>query len=81
MSADNWNLIRRREDGRWDVWLNLSASITKDSQIASKAPIIRDGAIGEVLEWAESQGYTEYGTTLEDILGDSSQGLHTIVIA
>lgn len=64
MSADNFNLVRRRADGRWDVWLNLSASDETTTQINARAANRTFDTKEAAVEWADAQGYTEYGTTI-----------------
>ncbi len=65
MSADNYNLVKRLGD-TWRVWLNLSASCSRDENLARAKPA-RDFTDGcEAVRWAEAQGYTEYGTEVDD---------------
>jgi hypothetical protein len=63
MSADNYNLVKERKDGKWDVWTNLSASNVSSDDNAPSDPADRTFDTMEVaVKWAEEQGYTEYGT-------------------
>lgn len=67
MSADNFNLVRKRHDGTWEVWLNLSASADESPQIAERVlPAMTCASKDAAVEWAEAQGYTEYGTKVEE---------------
>ena len=61
MSADNFNLVRERADGRWDVWTNLSASVEDEDYPSSKAEQTFD-SMDAAFFFAEEDGYTEYGT-------------------
>lgn len=65
MSADNYNVVRRLPDGRWYVWLNLSASQEMEWQLVESAPRGKGFDTEEAaVAWAEAQGYTEYGTNV-----------------
>lgn len=65
MSADNFNVVRKRQDGNgWDVWLNLSASCDAESQL-TRTPAQTFKTAEEAVKWADAQGYTEYGTSLD----------------
>jgi len=65
MSADNLHYIRQR-DGKWQVYLNLSASCETLPQLQRKPDAAFD-TVEEALRWAgdDAQGYTEYGTVVE----------------
>lgn len=67
MSADNYNLVKR-VDGHWRVWLNLSASCDRDQNLALTKPQDRTfSTLGDAVEWANEQGYTEYGTEVDEV--------------
>ena len=65
MSADNFNFVRQRDDGRWYVWLNLSASCDTSEQLAAQKPDRDFATEAEAVAWADDQGFTEYGTEIE----------------
>jgi hypothetical protein len=66
MSADNYNLVKRVGD-RWYVWLNLSASCAREDQLAKRdQPERAFLTVSLAVEWADAQGYTEYGTEIEE---------------
>jgi len=66
MSADNFNYIQKRGDN-WLVWLNLSASCDKASQIARPPDrVFGEGERAEAVRWANDAGYTEYGTEVDE---------------
>jgi hypothetical protein len=66
MSADNYNLVKRVGD-RWYVWLNLSASGEREDELAKRDQPERAFLTASLaVEWAEAQGYTEYGTEVEE---------------
>jgi len=65
MSADNFNAVVKRDDGRWAVYLNLSASDDTWTQIDDLGRSMWSFASSdEACRWAEAQGYTEYGTQI-----------------
>lgn len=69
MSADNFNYVRCRSDGRWDVWVNLSASCSVAQELRHREqPNATFNTQDEAVEWADAQGYTEYGTEVEEYL-------------
>lgn len=65
MSADNFNHVRRFGD-EWRVWLNLSASCELEPQLAEREPDHAFDNLTAAIEWADEQGYTEYGTHSDD---------------
>jgi len=69
MSADNFNLVKRVDNrygspNQWRVWLNLSASGDRESQITREPDGLFDNE-AEAVSWANAQGYTEYGTDVD----------------
>jgi hypothetical protein len=67
LSADNYNFIRRRRDGHgWDVWLNLSASAPPPDHADLGQPERTFDTLEQANQWADEQGYTEYGNEIDD---------------
>lgn len=65
MSADNFNYVRK-VDGRWRVWLNLSASCELSLQIDREPDNTFDDLTAAV-KWADEEGgYVEYGTQIDE---------------
>ena len=64
MSADNYNLVLRRDDDQWDVYLNLSASSDRWTQVDASKPDHTFASSHEAKKWADSEGYTEYVTVI-----------------
>ena len=76
MSADNYNLVRKCNDGKYRVWLNLSASDEKERQVRSLTPHRTFDEWKAAMEWTRAnEGYTEYGTEQDEEPPDGIVGI------
>lgn len=82
MSADNYNLVRKLQIPKellddsiqkgdwWEVFLNFSASCTREQNLKDAKPVAIFKDKVAAISWANDQGYTEYGTEVDDGTGD-----------
>lgn len=66
MSADNYNYIRKRHDGRWDVWPCLFASCDRHELVSDREPRGTFVELEDAVRFADEEcSYTEYGNVIE----------------